>query len=43
MSEKRRRWLTGWVTHPSYWVDVAIVAGLGSAAIFAVLVSLALR
>jgi hypothetical protein len=25
------RWLTGWVTHLSFWVDVAIAAALGAA------------
>ena len=38
MSEMRMRWLTGWVTHPSYWGDVAIVAVLGAAVIFVVVV-----
>jgi hypothetical protein len=36
----RMRWLTGWITHPSYWVDVAIVAALVAAVIFVVVVML---
>ncbi len=36
----RMRWLTGWITHPSYWVDVAIVAVLGAAVILVVVVML---
>ena len=43
MSEMRMRWLTGWVTHPSYWVDVAIVAALGAAVIFIVMAMLGWR
>ena len=40
MSEMRMRWLTGWVTHPSFWIDLAIVAALGAAVIFVVVVML---
>jgi hypothetical protein len=32
MREMRMRWLTGWVTHPSFWVDIATAAVLGAAA-----------
>jgi hypothetical protein len=24
------RWLTGWITHPSPWIDVAIWAAVGA-------------
>jgi hypothetical protein len=34
------RWLTGWITHPSRWIDVAIVAALGATVIFVVVVML---
>jgi hypothetical protein len=36
----RKRWLPGWVTHPSFWIDVAILAALGTALIFTVVVML---
>jgi hypothetical protein len=37
------RWLTGWVTHPSRWVDVAITVVLGATVIFVVGVMLGWR
>jgi hypothetical protein len=39
----RMRWLTGWITHPSLWVDTAIVAALVAAVIFVVVVMLGWR
>jgi hypothetical protein len=38
----RMRWLTGWITHPSPWIDVVIVAALVVAMIFVVVVMLRL-
>jgi hypothetical protein len=32
----RMRWLTGWITTPSPWIGVAIVAALVAAVIFVV-------
>jgi hypothetical protein len=32
------RWLTGWTTHPSRWIDVAILAAIGAAVILVVVV-----
>ena len=26
----KRRWLTGWLTHPSTWIDFAIFAAIGA-------------
>jgi hypothetical protein len=37
------RWLTGWVTPPSRWVDGAIVAALAAAVIFIVVMMLGWR
>jgi hypothetical protein len=39
----RKRWLPGWLTRPSFWVDLAIVAALGAAVIFVVVVMLGWR
>ena len=36
----RKRWLTRWVTHPSFWIDIAIATVLGVAVIFVVVVML---
>jgi hypothetical protein len=36
----RTRWLTGWITHPSRWIDVALFAAIGLAVLFIVVVML---
>ena len=34
MSEMRMRWLTGWITDPSPWIDVVIGAAVVGAVVF---------
>jgi hypothetical protein len=37
------RWLTGWLTRPTLWIDLAILAALCAALIFVVVVMLGWR
>jgi hypothetical protein len=32
------RWLTGWLTHPSTWIDVAIFAAIGAVLVLNIVV-----
>ena len=34
MSEMRMRWLTGWITDPSPWIDIALAAATVGAVVF---------
>ena len=36
----RMRWLTGWITHPSRWIDVALFTAIGAAVILVLVVML---
>jgi hypothetical protein len=34
----RLHWLTGWIDHPSPWIDIAIFAAIVGVVIFGILV-----
>jgi hypothetical protein len=34
MSEMRMRWLTGWITDPSPWIDIALFVAVVGAVVF---------
>jgi hypothetical protein len=39
----RMRWLTGWITHPSLWIDVTLFTTIGAAVILVIVVMLGWR
>ena len=34
MSEMRMRWLTGWITDPSPWIDITLFVAVVAAVVF---------